>query len=380
MSKLNDKKNLLLKTVFRSIRISRLDLARKTSLNYRTVTRYADELESLGMIFCEREQTSPHGRPAVYYRSNSENLIFAGISLISSKLCFMLIDVNSCPLYSCVWDLPDDEEDWIPSALKQFEQILVPFPEKKICSICLNQNYYFQTEHNKQLFSDFRLRLQMKYKVSTEMYDSDSLILWDMIWSNALPQETAVIIMGEELRIAVCRNGEISAEGPVLARKLRHWKAMKGAADTKCPVCRRNGCINMIVRAQALFARLSRRTGKKTVKTDAVSLIAPCMIRLDQALMVHDPVLTGIFQEDSVALVHLVQKVRKELGVMTVHFFGMLPEEYQYFKARYLAEEDKKFLPELFRSTIGDMVLSAAEYARCQVIFATSSREQENTK
>ncbi len=250
------KRRYVRKLIFGARSITRQDLIRISGLSGRTVDKYTGELKAQRLIqFSSGPPEGRQGRPGVVYMSNSENIYFAGISLIEWKLCFAVIDINSYLIYSRVVEMPDDPDgkELIRLGFTELEQIRRTFPEKAMSSLCFSLNTYCQPAKRAAVFYDFFREARKRYGLQMEFHESSAILLHRLYAALACSGSLAYFIPGDEIRLHVVTDGEIREDLAGYVRKFRHSVLDKNSKFV-CPHNRRS-CVEALLTYRAVLLR-----------------------------------------------------------------------------------------------------------------------------
>jgi ROK family len=255
------KKNRLRQILFTTKDISRNELAEQSGLNMRTVIAYVDELKKLGAV---AEETVPNGkgRPAVYYRSKAESMVFMGVMLAYNRFHYQLIDINRYLLYGGCLEFDLDRESSaqvITRFIEMVKSVRKKFPERLFSGIGIAVAEYRLDPRADSLCRELLSVAGANIGVPVLSCNADTVMLYRMGLHYDSPKTMAVIHPADELRMGLLLNGKAVYDVDNFTHDLRHVAV--DPKGEKC-YCGNRGCLGSLVTHGATLERFRRLTGK----------------------------------------------------------------------------------------------------------------------
>jgi len=245
--------------------VSRSEIAEKTGLNLRTIASYAEEYKKLGFIV-EKNVADGKGRPAVYYKSNINNLLFGGISITFGKLYIILMDVNRYVMGAKEIEMlgPDaSAAEFIARAMKAFDKLLLENPGKKLAGLGLCINEYRLESKYVNAFNEFASITTNKYAVPTIKTNANSVALDRLKYLLMLRGNIALIHMADEIRLSLILNDQTASNSEHWRKKLSHFQV--DPEGTEC-YCGQRGCLDSYLTHSGTIRRYCRSVGIENTK------------------------------------------------------------------------------------------------------------------
>ena len=365
ISKINLKKQRIRSTIFSGISISRQELIRQTGFSGRTVNNYTSELKRHRLIR-EEIAVGQRGRPGIIYRSNSERIIFISVSLITCKLCFAVIDINSYLLYSNVIILPErtPSTDVIRLSLEELQNIRNRFPDMAVAAIGCNLNSYRQDSQRSLKFRELVSVLRRLYDIHVELMEDSELIFRRLYKSLLLKGNAGLFVPGDNICTYVITDGELRDDLDGYFRDFKHRQIDRASSEICC-ICGRRGCIESLLTYDSTKRRYLKLTGKGDPGS-LYNLIYNNILIQSQA---GAPDACRIIKENGIYIARAVAVMKKELHLDHILLCNSTHLLYRSLLAEYeKLTGDTTPLLNFSYLTVSDTVYTAAELMRLKIL------------
>ena len=365
ISKINQKKQRIRTAIFSGISISRQELIRQTGFSGRTVDNYTNELKRHGLIL-EEITAGQRGRPGIIYRSNSERIIFISVSLITCKLCFAVIDINSYLLYSNVIILPErtPSTDVIRLSLEELQNIRNRFPDMAVAAIGCNLNSYRQDSQRSLKFRELVSVLRRLYDIHVELMEDSELIFRRLYKSLLLKGNAGLFVPGDNICTYVITDGELRDDLDGYFRDFKHRQIDRASSEICC-ICGRRGCIESLLTYDSTIRRYLRLTGESDHGKYG-NLIYNNILIQSQA---EAPDACRIIKENGIYIARAVVVMKKELYLDHILLCNGTPLLHRSLLAEYeKLTGDTTPLLNFSYLTVSDTVYTAAELMRLKIL------------
>lgn len=340
--------------------VSRQELIALSGCNARSVTRYTEELCKYRLIETDRE-AGQRGRPCIIYRSRSEKIIFAGITVTSGLVVVMATDINALPLAirHCVFQEGISRGELLKMAFNCLDQLLSELSEYTLCGIGASETREWM-RNNVRLGAEFILTAERRYHVPVELHDNDSLMLRHFAEQQMLSGKIGGIFFGSEFWIAVVDNGEIREDIDVYLRKLRHWRIAPDSSEECC--CGKTGCLGAVLTYQGTISRFTRHSGIQPSRTSVNSNFN----LLNTLAKNGDEEAFRIIKENGMLLGRAAARIRNDLKLDHMVLMHSTPVVRDFASATYRQETGAELL--CFKGFYSDVVFSPAELMRSRLL------------
>ena len=364
ISKISLKKQRIRSVIFSSRRITRQELIRQTGFSGRTVENYTRELKLQGLILVETTE-GKRGRPGIVYRSNSEKIIFLSVSLITDRLCFAVIDINSYLLYSRVLPLSERaaSPDLIRLCLDEVQEIRRNFPDMALAAIGCNLNTYRQDPQRIRKFRELAGVFRRLYGIHVELMEDSELVFRRLYKSLLLKDSAGLLVPGDRIYGYVITDGELRDDLEGYFRDFRHRQIDRNTSNV-CDVCGRHGCIESLLTYDATIRRYL-----KIVRNDYPDISGNLYNHILIQSQAGEQEACRIIQENGIYLARAVAILKKELRLEHILLCNSTPLLYQSILREYeKLTGDTTPLLNFSCLTVSDPVYCAAELMRLKIL------------
>lgn len=345
--------------IFNRICVSRQELLKSTGLSIRALDRYIAELLENDLI-CKEIHSGKRGRTSYFYRSNSNKIIFAGLSLIQSRLCLVVLDINSFVIYSKVLDFQHNisSQKLIQLGLDLLKDIRIQFPNKNLAAIGFNFNTYNQPEQRFSTFRELMLRAGEQLKSEVKLFESSSLNLLRVYTIFGWTGSAGLLIFGDKIRLHVVTDGEIRSDLDYFLKKFRHQQ-IDAKSKWVCPYCRKRGCINVLLTYEAMIRRYQDISGQEPILYENLQLLGES----------GEPAARKILEENSILTARAFALLRKEFPLDRLMISNCTKTGYEIFSEEYRNLTGEKEVPiNLCSLSLSDVILATAEMVRKEML------------
>ena len=253
-----DRKNAQLKQfILRSGTITRAEAVKHADLDIRTAASYLERLCKQG--FCRKESGAPDGkgRPGIIYRTNLENMVFAGV-LISQNMRIqcVLCTIDGDILKQENWELNCQQSKLtvFNSILDMIRNIAGDFPDKILGGIGLSVSRWLQPPlATYDLYSGLAKFLEKETKIEVHRTLNINALAYDAANSND-QKDIAVFHTGNVIELGIIQNGRNIQNYQEHESTLAHL--MVNPNGPRC-YCGKKGCLENYVTNPALSERIS---------------------------------------------------------------------------------------------------------------------------
>ena len=253
-----DRKNAQLKQfILRSGTITRAEAVKHADLDIRTAASYLERLCKQG--FCRKESSAPDGkgRPGIIYRTNFENMVFAGV-LISQNMRIqcVLCTIDGDILKQENWELNCQQSKLtvFNSILDMIKNIAGDFPDKILGGIGVAVSRWLQPPlATYDLYSGLAKFLEKETKIEVHRTLNINALAYDAANSND-QKDIAVFHTGNVIELGIIQNGRNIQNYQEHESTLAHL--MVNPNGPRC-YCGKKGCLENYVTNTALSERIS---------------------------------------------------------------------------------------------------------------------------
>lgn len=253
-----DRKNAQLKQfILRAGTISRAEAVQYADLDIRTATSYLEKLCKQG--FCRKENGAPDGkgRPGIIYKTNCENMVFAGVLIGQDmRVECVLSTIDGDILKQRSWNLNSQQSKLtiFNSILGMIKNIAGDFPDKILGGIGVAVSRWLQPPlATYDLYSGVAKFLKKETKVEVYRTLNINALAYDAV--NTTGQKNIVIFhAGNVIELAIIQDGRNIQNYQEHESALAHLTVNKNGP--RC-YCGKKGCLENYVTHGALREKLS---------------------------------------------------------------------------------------------------------------------------
>lgn len=252
------RKNAQLKQfILRSGSVTRAEAVEQVDLDIRTATSYLERLCKQG--FCRKKNAAPDGkgRPGIVYRTNFENMVFAGV-LISQNMTvnFVLCTIDGEILAQKDWkfNLQYSKLTVFNSILSMITDIAKSFPDKVLGGIGVAVSRWLQPPLAAyDLYSGLVKFLEKETEMEVYRTLNINALAYDAANSNG-QKDIVIFHAGNVIELAVIQNGRSIQNYQEHETTLAHLQVNKNGPNCYCG---KKGCLENYVTSSALLEKLS---------------------------------------------------------------------------------------------------------------------------
>ena len=351
--------------IFSQTCISRQDLLRSSGLSIRALDRYIADLLKDNLISRD-VHSGKRGRSSYFYRSNSEKIIFPGLSLIQSKFSLVVLDINAYIIYAKTVDFPENivSADLIQLGLGMLEEVRKILPDRNMAAIAFNFNTFQQPSNRFTVMKELMRKSGRQFRVETRLFESSSLNLLRFYTVLGWTGSVGMPIFGDRIRLHVVTDGEIRSDLDNFLYGFKH-RQIDPKSKWVCPHCRKPGCIDVLLTYRAVVRRYQ----------DISASVLPC--QFDQVLYNNiqllgdsgEPAARRILEENGVLIARAMAILRKDLQLDHLVISNCPKIQYDIFTAAYhdLTGNGKPVL-NLRSLSVSDAILAAPDLMRREIL------------
>lgn len=345
--------------IFNNREISRQELIRLTGFTNRTVDRYAANLKAQGLIFAET-RAEHRGHPSIIYKSNSENICFISISLIETRLCFQVIDINSYLIHSHISNLAPNApaSDIIRVGHEGLKQIRARFSNLAIAAAGFNFSTYHQKRNYISAFRRLMQEIQRRYDINVDANESTAWCLLRIYESLALTGRVGTLIPGDEIRLHVVDNGMVCEDLGNYLNKYKHHQ-LDQHSSYSC-TCGRHGCINSLLTYKSTIQRYYDLLGSEPGNQSLEVLYNNFILQGEAG----ESAACKILKENGVLTAKALTILKEELHLDQLVLFNCASPTYVTLTKEYHKKTNNTHHLLNFRLTVSDSSYAAAELMR----------------
>ena len=345
--------------IFNRICVSRQELLKSTGLSFRALDRYISELQENNLISKEI-RSGKRGRSSYFYRSNSANIIFAGLSMFQSRYCLVVLDINSFVIYSNVLDFQSNisGQKLVQLGMDILDEIRIHFPDKNLAAIGFNFNTFNQPESRFSTFRELMLRAGERFRTEVKLFESSSLNLLRIYTILGLSGSIGMLIFGDKIRLHVVTNGEIRSDLDNFLKVFRH-RQIDEKSKYVCPHCRKRGCIDVLLTYSSIIRRYQDLSGQEPILYENLQLLGES----------GEPAARKIIEENSILAARTFALLKKELPLDRMMISNLTKTGYDIFTDEYCKLTGEKDAPlNLCSMSLSDVILATAEMVRKEML------------
>lgn len=256
-----DRKSAQLKQfILRSGTITRAEAVQYADLDIRTATSYLEKLCRQG--FCRKENSAPDGkgRPGIIYKTNFENMVFAGV-LISQNMFVqcVLCTIDGDILKQENWKLNSQQSKLtiFNSILSMVKNIAGDFPDKILGGIGVAVSRWLQPPlATYDLYSGLAKFLEKETKMAVHRVLNINALAYDVANING-QKDISIFHTGNVIELGIIQNGRNIQNYQEHESTLAHL--MVNPNGPRC-YCGKKGCLENYVTNTALSEKISSIT------------------------------------------------------------------------------------------------------------------------